>query len=94
MTQNSIPQKEFSNIEKVQLVLEGLKGRKTIEDICLDANVHPEVYYKWQNAFIKAGSTFLAQVDEGNFTNQILKNLEKQNQLLEKIIEMISDIKG
>lgn len=39
-------------IEKLMIVLEGLKPNKRIEDICRQYHVEEKTYYQWRDCFL------------------------------------------
>jgi transposase len=44
----------FNAMEKIRIVLEGLKGEESIVTICRRESIHPNLYYKWDKEFLKA----------------------------------------
>ena len=47
--------RKYSDEEKIQIVLEGLRGEQRITDLCRKKGIHPGIYYKWRKAFLEAG---------------------------------------
>jgi transposase len=47
--------RKFTAEEKIRIVLEGLRGEASINDLCRKEGIHPTMYYKWSKAFLEAG---------------------------------------
>ena len=47
--------RKFSSEEKIRIILEGLKGEKSISEICRTEGIAPALYYRWSKNFIEAG---------------------------------------
>lgn len=41
--------------EKLAIVLEGLKEKRSISDICREHKISQTLYYKWRDKFLEAG---------------------------------------
>ncbi len=39
--------RKYSAEEKIRIVLEGLRGKQSITDLCRREGIHPGIYYKW-----------------------------------------------
>ncbi|WP_198469335.1 transposase [Acetomicrobium sp. S15 = DSM 107314] len=48
-------QRKWTAEEKFAIVIEGLKGQKTVSEICRDHALSQTVYYKWRDAFLEGG---------------------------------------
>jgi len=46
-----VKQRKWIAEEKVAIVLEGLKGQKTIAEICREHQITQASYYKWRDKF-------------------------------------------
>jgi transposase-like protein len=40
---------------KFEVVLEGLRGEKSVGQICRERNITESLYYKWRDAFLERG---------------------------------------
>jgi transposase len=47
--------RKFAAEEKIRIILEGLKGEKSITTICRREGIAPTMYYKWSKAFLEVG---------------------------------------
>ena len=48
--------KKYTAEEKVRIVLEGLRGERTIAELCRREGIQPNLYYKWSKEFLEAGN--------------------------------------
>jgi transposase len=46
--------------EKIQTVLEGLRGEDSIAELCRRKGINSNVYYRWSKEFLEAGKKRLA----------------------------------
>jgi transposase len=51
--------KSYSIEEKIRIVLEGLKGESSMEDLCLNEGISPALYNNWSKEFIEGGKSRL-----------------------------------
>jgi transposase-like protein len=58
--------RNFTAQFKFETVMEGLRGEKTIAQICRERDITDSLYYKWRDAFLDRG----AQVFEDQRSNQ------------------------
>ncbi len=74
----------FSSEEKINIVLEGLRGEDSIKELCRKYGIHEANYYNWSKDFIEAGKKRLNgdQVREAN-TGEV-KDLKAENDALKK----------
>ena len=74
----------FSSEEKINIVLEGLRGEDSIKELCRKYGIHEANYYNWSKDFIEAGKKRLNgdQVREAN-TGEV-KDLRAENDALKK----------
>ena len=52
--------KQYSAEEKIQIVLDGLRGEDSIAELCRREGISQGVYYKWSKDFMEAGKRRLA----------------------------------
>ena len=67
-------EKKYSAEEKIRIVLEGLRGEKTITELCRFEGINQNSYYKWSKEFLEAGKQRLA----GNTARQASSNQVKE----------------
>ena len=48
-------QRKWTSEQKFAIVLEGLKGRRTVADICREQQISQTLFYRWRDKFLEAG---------------------------------------
>ena len=52
--------KRYSPVEKIRIVLEGLRGEDSIAELCRREGINSNVYYLWSKEFMEAGKKRLS----------------------------------
>lgn len=47
--------KQYSSEEKIEIVLQGLRGEESIAELCRKEGINPNLYYRWSKDFLEAG---------------------------------------
>ena len=47
--------KKYSAEEKIRIMLEGLRGKESIAELCRKKGLNPNVYYRWSKKFMEVG---------------------------------------
>lgn len=85
--------RRFSADEKIHIVLEGLRGEKSISEICRREGIAASVYYKWSKAFLEAGKNGLTKDTLRDATSDEVKKLKSENeQLKQSLAEAILEV--
>jgi transposase len=71
--------KRFTAAQKIQIVLEGLRGESSITDLCRREGLAKPTYYMWSKAFLDAGKNGLTLDTKRNATSDEVKNLKNEN---------------
>ena len=71
--------KRFTAEQKIQIVLEGLRGEIPITDLCRRENLAKPTYYTWSKAFLEGGKSSLQMDSKRNTTSDEVKSLTDQN---------------
>ncbi len=74
--------RRWSSEEKMAIVLEGLKGEKSVAEICRGHQISQALYYRWWDRFLEAGQRGLSNGGSEDETKVLQAHIEK----LEKII--------
>jgi len=74
--------RKWSSEEKMAIVLEGLKGEKSVAEICREHQISQTLYYRWRDRFLEAGQKGLSNGGGEDETKVLQAQIEK----LEKII--------
>lgn len=83
--------------EKLAIVLEGLKGKRSVADICLEHEFSQALYYRWRDKFLEAGKKGLVNGgSDDNFYKAEIERLQKiigkqaiQIEILKKTEELL-----
>ena len=70
--------KKYSAEEKIRIVLEGLRGEKTITELCRYEGINQNSYYKWSKEFLEAGKQRLSGNTARQASSNQVKNLRKE----------------
>jgi len=73
--------RKWSSEEKMAIVLEGLRGQKSVAEICREHQISQALYYRWRDRFLEAGQKGLS-----NGGSEDEKALQAQIEKLEKMI--------
>lgn len=76
----------FSAEEKIQIVLEGMRGEESIASICRKYGIHENNYYNWSKEFLEAGKKRLSGDTERQATGGEVTNLKKENSQLKELV--------
>jgi len=94
----------FSTEEKFNIVLESVRGDRSISSICREYGIAQSLFYKWRDKFFKgARETFPQDAAQNNsrtvkgqnkseirHLKQIIGELTVENQILKKTQELLS----
>ena len=82
--------KQYSAEEKIQIVLEGLKGEISIAELCRREGINVNLYYRWSKDFLEAGKKRLQgdTVREANSAEVIA--LRQENAQLKELVAEVS----
>lgn len=75
-------EKKWTIDEKLEIVLEGIKGQKQIAEICREHQVSQTQYYKWRDRFLEGGKRGL----EGKASSSNDSALHQEVERLQKLV--------
>jgi len=78
--------KNFSAEEKIRIVLEGLKGESSIEEICFKEGISSILYYSWNKDFMEGGKSRLNGEIKFEASNNETINLKRENTDLKQLV--------
>ncbi len=82
--------RKYSAEEKIRIVLEGLRGEKSITDLCRKEGIHPGIYYKWSKAFLEAGKQRLTGDTFREAGSEEVSELRAENEELKQLAAELS----
>tara|TARA_B100001939_G_C16436550_1_gene402995 strand:- start:48 stop:443 length:396 start_codon:yes stop_codon:yes gene_type:complete len=82
--------RQFSAEEKIRIVLEGLRGERSIAELCRIEGIHQNLYYRWSRDFLEAGKKRLSGDTEREASTSEVKSLRRTSrQLKEALAEQL-----
>jgi len=78
---------------KLDVVLEGLRKRRSIREICREAGISPASYYQWQQQIIEAARTGIAHPEQENWAlKEHIRQLEAENANLRRQVRILGEL--
>ncbi|MDH3264384.1 MAG: transposase [Paracoccaceae bacterium] len=74
--------RKFSAKQKLEIVLAGLRGDRSVRDVCREHGIAETLYYSWRDKLLEGGARELAGKDE----RQAEKDLRKRIRELERTL--------
>jgi transposase len=85
--------RKFSAEQKIQIVLEGLRGEIPISELARREGIAPSVYYRWSKAFLEAGKNGLTRDTHRDATTEEVRQLKADNDALKRALaESVLDV--
>ena len=78
--------RRFTAEQKIQIVLEGLRGEIPVVELCRREGIAPTAYYRWSKAFLEAGKNGLTRDTKRDATSEEVKALKEQNDALRRAV--------
>ena len=66
--------------------MEGLRGEKSIAELCRQEGIAQSLYYSWSKEFLEAGKQRLAGDTARSATTSKVKDLRRQAQKLKEVV--------
>ena len=82
--------KKYNAEEKINIVLEGLRGEEGIATICRREGINPNLYYRWSKEFLEAGKKRLLGDTQREATSHEVSDLRKENEQLKQLVAELS----
>lgn len=76
--------KVYSAEEKVQIVMEGIRGEISVAELCRKYDINDSSYYKWNKEFLEAGKKRLQGDETREATSDEVKELRRENRTLKE----------
>lgn len=78
--------RRFTAEDKIQIVLEGLRGEIPIAELCRKEGIQPSMYYNWSKAFLDAGKNGLTRDTKRDANTEEVRRLKEENEALKKAV--------
>lgn len=72
--------------EKLEIVLQGMRGDMTIAEVCREHGIYATQYYDWRDRLLKAAPEIFSQAQK----DQEKERLENEKRALEKTVVELS----
>jgi len=76
----------LGGFEKIQIVIECLRGEESVAAICRKYGIHENNYYNWSKEFMEAGKKRLQGDSERQATGGEVSSLKKENTQLKELV--------
>jgi transposase len=80
----------FSPEQKIQIVIEGMRGEQSLAALCRKYGIHENNYYNWSKDFMEAGKKRLNGDTQRDATVNEVKELREQNAELKDLVAELS----
>lgn len=78
--------KQYSSIEKIRIVLDGLRGEESILVLCWREGIAESLYYSWSKEFLEAGKRRLLGDTARQATSPEVKDLGSEALALKECV--------
>ena len=75
-------QRKWTAEEKLAIVLEGLKEKRSVAEICREHQISQSLYYRWRDRFLESGKKGLINGSSGD--KQYLAEIERLQKIIGK----------
>jgi transposase len=73
-------------VDKIRIVLEGLRGEASIAELCRREGIVQNLYYRWSKEFLEAGKKRLAGDTARAATTDEVKELRREANALKEVL--------
>jgi transposase-like protein len=49
--------RKWTGQQKLQIVIDGLSGKRSVSELCMDYEISQSLYYKWRDQLLAQGNT-------------------------------------
>jgi transposase len=68
--------------EKAEVVLAGLRGDRSVRDVCREHEISETLYYQWKEKLLEGGSAALAGTQERKAEKELKKRIRELERTL------------
>jgi len=72
----------FTAQQKIEIVLAGLRGDRSIKDVCREHEIAETLYYNWRDKLLEGGKTALAGRDERSGEKELRRRVAELERAL------------
>ncbi len=74
--------RKFTAKQKLEIVLAGLRGDRTVKDVCREHEIAETLYYGWRDKLLEGGRLALAGKDERQGERELRKRVRELERAL------------
>jgi transposase len=78
--------RQFTPDQKAEIVLAGLRGDRSVRDVCREYQIAETLYYQWRERLLEGGKTALANPREKTAEQAELDRLKRRVGQLERAL--------
>ena len=67
--------RKFSAKQKAEIVLAGLRGDRSVAEVCRQAEISENLYYQWREKLLEGGQAALNGKDERTMERELRKRI-------------------
>jgi|SRR5580765_3290037 transposase-like protein len=68
--------------QKIEIVLAGLRGERTVREVCREHEISETLYYSWRDKLLEGGREALAGKDERNGEKELRRKIRELERAL------------
>jgi transposase len=68
--------------QKIEIVLAGLRGDRTVREVCREQEISDTLYYSWRDKLLEGGREALAGKDERNGEKELRRKIRELERAL------------
>jgi transposase-like protein len=76
--------RKFTASQKLEIVLAGLRGDKSVREVCREHEIAETLYYSWRDKLLESGKLALAGKDERAGEKELQKRIRELERTLGK----------
>ncbi len=78
--------RKYNAEEKIRIVVEGLRGKASVAELCRREGINPNLYYKWSKEFLEAGKARLTGDSKRQATSSEVEDIRRENEQLKQVV--------
>jgi len=82
--------RNYSSKEKIRIIIDGMRGKITIAELCRKEAIAQNSYYKWRKDFIEAGKKRLSGDAIQEVNTSEVRELKNENRSLKELVLELS----
>ena len=74
--------RKFTAQQKIEIVLGGLRGDRSVKEVCREHEIAETLYYSWRDKLLEGGREALAGKDERNGEKELRRKIRELERAL------------